>query len=96
METRNNRYSRSICRRSRAKLAPQEIAPQHNGILPIFIQSVYSFQIIVPVVQRKEPGFPKPSKKSPKTLRHGQKQFWHKATVQAVELCAARHLQSSQ
>jgi hypothetical protein len=26
--------------------------------LPISIQSVYSFQIIVPVVQRKEQGFP--------------------------------------
>jgi hypothetical protein len=30
-----------------------------TGVLPISIQSVYSFQIIVPVVQRIEQGFPK-------------------------------------
>jgi hypothetical protein len=29
-------------------------------LLPIAIQAVYSFQIIVPVVQRIEQGFPKP------------------------------------
>jgi hypothetical protein len=29
-----------------------------NGVLPISILSVYSFQIIVPVVQRIEQGFP--------------------------------------
>jgi len=37
----------------------QEIAAVPPGILPISIQSVYSFQIIVPVVQRIEQGFPK-------------------------------------
>jgi hypothetical protein len=37
---------------------PQEIAPHRKGLLPISIQSVYSFQIIVPVVQRIEQGFP--------------------------------------
>src|SRR5438094_147440 len=38
---------------------PPEIAAHCNGSLPISIQFVYSFQIIVPVVQRKEQGFPK-------------------------------------
>jgi hypothetical protein len=38
---------------------PREIAPDRNGILPISNQSVYSFQIVVPVVQRIEQGFPK-------------------------------------
>ncbi len=37
----------------------QESAACRTGILPISIQSVYSFQIIVPVVQRIEQGFPK-------------------------------------
>src|SRR5438874_12801959 len=49
----------SSCRESSAKLAPREIAPHRKGVLPISIQSVYSFQIIVPVVQRIEQGFPK-------------------------------------
>jgi hypothetical protein len=40
---------------------PQEIAPHRKGLLPISIQSVYSFQIIVPVVQRIEQGFPNPA-----------------------------------
>jgi hypothetical protein len=30
-----------------------------GAFLPIFIQSVYSFPVIVPVVQRREQGFPK-------------------------------------
>jgi hypothetical protein len=30
-----------------------------SPLLPIFVQSVYSFQIVVPVVQRTEQGFPK-------------------------------------
>jgi hypothetical protein len=38
---------------------PQAIAACRTGILPISIQSVYSFQIIVPVVQRIERRFPK-------------------------------------
>ena len=38
---------------------PPEIAARCNGSLPISIQFVYSFQIIVPVVQRKEQEFPK-------------------------------------
>ena len=49
----------SSCRESSAKLAPREIAPHRKGVLPISIQSVYSFQIIVPVVQRTEQGFPR-------------------------------------
>jgi len=32
-----------------------------QAALPIFIQSVYSFEIIVPVVQRTEQGFPNPA-----------------------------------
>src|SRR5213596_2737392 len=52
-------YSQAGCRQSSAKLAPREIAPHRKGVLPISIQSVYSFQIIVPVVQRIEQGFPK-------------------------------------
>src|SRR5881275_3554789 len=48
----------SSCRESSAKLAPREIAPHRKGVLPISIQSVYSFQIIVPVVQRIERRFP--------------------------------------
>src|SRR6266699_4523308 len=46
------------CRESSTKLAAREIAPHGNGILPISILSVYSFQVIVPVVQRIEQGFP--------------------------------------
>ncbi|OLD88796.1 MAG: hypothetical protein AUG81_05645 [Verrucomicrobia bacterium 13_1_20CM_4_54_11] len=34
------------------------MASHRNGVLPISIQSVYSFQIIVPVVQRIERRFP--------------------------------------
>jgi hypothetical protein len=34
--------------------APREIAPRRKGVLPISIQSVYSVQVIVPVVQRIE------------------------------------------
>src|SRR6266436_4335609 len=52
-------YSQAGCRQSSAKLAPREIAPHRKGVLPISIQSVYSFRIIVPVVQRIEQGFPK-------------------------------------
>jgi len=51
-------YSQAGCRESSAKLAPREIAPHRKGVLPISIQSVYSFQIIVPVVQRIKQGFP--------------------------------------
>jgi hypothetical protein len=42
-----------------SKARPREIAAHCNGNLPISIQFVYSFQIIVPVVQRTEQGFPK-------------------------------------
>jgi hypothetical protein len=59
METPSQGYSQAGCRESSAKLAPREIAPHRKGVLPISIQSVYSFQIIVPVVQRIEQGFPK-------------------------------------
>ena len=59
MEMPSQGYSQAGCRESRAKLAPREIAPHRKGVLPISIQSVYSFQIIVPVVQRIEQGFPK-------------------------------------
>ena len=39
---------------------PLEKSPRTaTVILPISIQSVYSFQIVVPVVQRTEQGFPK-------------------------------------
>src|SRR5439155_19714833 len=55
-------YSQAGCRESSAKLATREIAPHRKGVLPISIQSVYSFQIIVPVVQRIEQGFPKPKR----------------------------------
>jgi hypothetical protein len=47
-------------RLSKAKLALGEIGAHRNTILPISIRSVYSFPIIVPVVQRIEQGFPKP------------------------------------
>ena len=59
MEMPSQGYSQAGCRESSAKLAPREIAPHRKGVLPISIQSVYSFQIIVPVVQRIEQGFPK-------------------------------------
>jgi len=59
METPSQGYSQAGCRESSAKLATREIAPHRKGVLPISIQSVYSFQIIVPVVQRIEQGFPK-------------------------------------
>jgi hypothetical protein len=52
-------YSQAGCRESSAKLAAREIAPDREGVLPISIRSVYSFPIIVPVVQRIERGFPK-------------------------------------
>jgi len=58
MEMPSQGYSQAGCRESSAKLAPREIAPHRKGVLPISIQSVYSFQIIVPVVQRIEQGFP--------------------------------------
>jgi hypothetical protein len=44
---------------------PQKIAGCRKGMLPISIQSVYSFQIIVPVVQRIEQGFPNSKWASP-------------------------------
>jgi hypothetical protein len=37
-----------------------QIAVHRNSILPICIPFIYSFPIIVPVVQRIEQGFPKP------------------------------------
>ena len=59
MEMPSQAYSQAGCRESSAKLAPREIAPHRKGVLPILIRFVYSFQIIVPVVQRIEQGFPK-------------------------------------
>src|SRR6266566_6719359 len=59
MEMPTQGYSQAGCRESSAKLALREIAPHRKGVLPISIQSVYSFQIIVPVVQRIKQGFPK-------------------------------------
>src|SRR6266404_724953 len=58
-----------------SKARPREIAAHCNGNLPISIQFVYSFQIIVPVVQRKEQGF----------LRRN----WHFITLrqQSSQLC---------
>jgi hypothetical protein len=47
MEMPSQGYSQAGCRESSAKLAPREIAPHRKGVLPISIQSVYSFQIIV-------------------------------------------------
>jgi hypothetical protein len=43
---------------SSAKIAFAKSPPTANSTLPISIQSVYSFPIIVPVVQRTEQGFP--------------------------------------
>jgi hypothetical protein len=43
---------------SREQSPTQKIAAHRNSVLPISIQYVYSFQIIVPVVQRRERGFP--------------------------------------
>jgi hypothetical protein len=59
MEIPSQGYSQAGCRESSARLAPREIAPHRKRVLPVSIQSVYSFQIIVPVVQRIERGFPK-------------------------------------
>src|SRR5438045_9800591 len=53
-EMPSQRYSQAGCRQSSAKLAPREIAPHRKGVLPISIQSDYSFGIIVSVVQRIE------------------------------------------
>jgi hypothetical protein len=39
--------------------APKKSLRIAQPLLPIAIQTVYSFQIIVPVVQRIEQGFPK-------------------------------------
>ena len=76
MEMPSQGYSQAGCQESSAKLAPREIAPHRNGILPISIQSVYSFQIIVPVVQRTEQGFPKAKtaflQESPNEVRNTQ------------------------
>ena len=44
---------------SRGKLPFQDWPRAAEGVLPISIQSVYSLQVIVPVVQRIEQGFPK-------------------------------------
>jgi hypothetical protein len=44
---------------SRDQSSTQKIAAHANSVLPISIQSVYSFEIIVPVVQRIERRFPK-------------------------------------
>jgi hypothetical protein len=44
---------------SREESSPSRLTSRRNGVLPISIQSVYSLQIIVPVVQRTEQGFPK-------------------------------------
>jgi hypothetical protein len=51
MEMPSQGYSQAGCRESSGKLATREIAPHRKGVLPISIQSVYSFQIVVPVVQ---------------------------------------------
>src|SRR5437899_13085090 len=59
MEMPSQGYSQAGCRESSAKLAPREIAPHRKGVLPISIQSAYSFQIILPVVLRVEQGLPK-------------------------------------
>ena len=56
----NNALDSSHCSRlSRTKLAVAKSSPTANSALPISIQSVYFFEIIVPVVQRTEQGFPK-------------------------------------
>src|SRR4030095_10305527 len=60
-------YSQAGCRESSAKLGPREIAPHRKGVLPSSILSVYSFHIIVPVVQRIEQGFPKTKAAFPHT-----------------------------
>ena len=44
---------------SREESSPSRLTSRRNGVLPISIQSVYSLQIFVPVVQRAEQGFPK-------------------------------------
>jgi hypothetical protein len=45
---------------SRAQSRPKKTLRITPPLLPIAIQAVYSLQIIVPVVQRIEQGFPKP------------------------------------
>jgi hypothetical protein len=45
-------------RMSRTKPGFAKSPPTANSTLPTSIQSVYSFPIIVPVVQRTEQGFP--------------------------------------
>src|SRR4029077_16930519 len=59
MEMHSQGYYQAGCRESSAKLAPREIAPHHNGDLPISNHSVCSFEIILAVVQRIERRFPK-------------------------------------
>src|SRR5260370_37603446 len=60
METPLARILSSRLPRVEREAAPRKIAPHRNGVLPISIQSVYSFQIIVPVAQRTEQGLPTP------------------------------------
>jgi hypothetical protein len=45
---------------SRQQSPPKKSVRIALPLLPIAIQAVYSLQIIVPVVQRIEQGFPKP------------------------------------
>jgi hypothetical protein len=45
---------------SREQSPPKKSLRIAPPLLPIAIQAVYSLQIIVPVVQRIEQGFPKP------------------------------------
>ena len=56
--------------------APEKKVAHRNGVLPISIQSIYSLQIIVPVVQRIEQGFPKDKtaflQESPNDIRSTQ------------------------
>ena len=51
-------YSCVCCPESRAKRVEKSLRRAPSP-LPIAIQAVYSLQIIVPVVQRTEQGFPK-------------------------------------
>ena len=48
----------SMLPRVERKAPLSRLASRRNGVLPISIQTVYSLQIIVPVVQRIEQGFP--------------------------------------
>ena len=50
----------SMLPRVERKAPVSRLASRRNGVLPISIQSVYSLQVIVPVVQRIEQGFPNP------------------------------------